>query len=171
MKTPQTNAKKVSPVAKGIAAANKIVAPIAPRNSAKALERKNIRAALVSFASLVGRPVKNEDGSVIGKLVDVVVRHNFETYPAVSGLIVKVGQSKAYIDGARITKLNHKEVVLQAKSINLSDFQRHEGESLLDADVLDHQIVDVDGLRVVRTSDLYLAPLDKEIRVVGVDIS
>ena len=109
MKTPQTNAKKVSPVAKGIAAANKIVAPIAPRNSAKALERKNIRAALVSFASLVGRPVKNEDGSVIGKLVDVVVRHNFETYPAVSGLIVKVGQSKAYIDGARITKLKDRK--------------------------------------------------------------
>jgi hypothetical protein len=53
----------------------------------------------------------------------------------------------------------------------LQDYQRREGESLLDADVLDHQIVDVNGLRVVRSSDLYLAPLDKEIRVVGVDIS
>ena len=158
-------------MAKGLAAANKIVAPISPKPSAKALERKQIRAALVSFASLVGRPVKNEDGSVIGKLQDVVVRHGAETYPPVSGLIVKVGQSKAFIDGARISKLTPKEVVLEARSINLSDFQRRGGESLLDADVLDHQIVDVDGLRVVRTSDLYLAPLDKEIRVVGVDIS
>ena len=171
MKSPQTKNKKISPVAKGLAAANKFVTPIAPKPSAKALERKNIRTALVSFASLVGRPVKNEDGSVIGKLVDVVVRQSAETYPPVSGLIVRVGQSKAYIDGARISKLTHKEVVLQAKRINLSDFHRHEGESLLDADVLDHQIVDVDGLRVVRSSDLYLAPLDKEIRVVGVDIS
>ena len=158
-------------MAKGLAAANKIVAPISPKPSAKALERKQIRAALVSFASLVGRPVKNEDGSVIGKLQDVVVRHGAETYPPVSGLIVKVGQSEAFIDGARISKLTPKEVVLEARSINLSDFQRRGGESLLDADVLDHQIVDVDGLRVVRTSDLYLAPLDKEIRVVGVDIS
>ena len=172
MKTPQTKVKKkVNPVAKGFAAANKIVAPISPKPSAKALERKNIRAALVSFASLVGRPVKNEDGLVIGKLQDVVVRHGAETYPPVSGLIVKVGQSQAFIDGARITKLTPKEVVLKAESINLADFQRRSGESLLDADVLDHQIVDVDGLRVVRTSDLYLAPLDKEIRVVGVDIS
>ena len=172
MKTPQTRPKKpVNPVAKGLAAANKIVAPISPKPSAKALERKQIRAALVSFASLVGRPVRNEDGSVIGKLQDVVVRHGAETYPPVSGLIVKVGQSQAFIDGARISKLTQKEVVLEAKSINLSDFQRRPGESLLDADVLDHQIVDVDGLRVVRTSDLYLAPLDKEIRVVGVDIS
>jgi len=53
----------------------------------------------------------------------------------------------------------------------LTEFIRREGESLLDADVLDHQIVDVNGLRVVRSSDLYLAPLDREIRVVGVDIS
>lgn len=171
MKTPQTKPKKVNRVAKGIAAANKIVAPISPKSSAKALELKNIRAALVSFASLVGRPVKNEDGSVIGKLVDIVVRHGEETYPPVSGLIVKIGQSQAYIDGARITRLTPKEVVLQTKSINLSNFQRRQGESLLDADVLDHQIVDVHGLRVVRTADLYLAPLDKEIRVVGVDIS
>ncbi len=29
----------------------------------------------------------------------------------------------------------------------------------------------MDGLRVVRTSDLYLAPFNKEIRVIGVDIS
>ena len=125
MKTPQSRPKKkVSPVAKGLAAANKIVAPISPKPSAKALERKQIRAALVSFASLVGRPVKNEDGSVIGKLQDVVVRHGAETYPPVSGLIVKVGQSKAFIDGARISKLTPKEVVLEARSINLSDFQR-----------------------------------------------
>jgi CBS domain-containing protein/sporulation protein YlmC with PRC-barrel domain len=172
MKTPQSKpVKKASPVAKGLAAANKIVAPISPRVGVKALERKNIRTALVSFASLVGRPVKNEDGSVIGKLVDVVVQHGAETYPPVSGLIVKVGQSRAFIDGARITKLSPKEIVLQAKSINLGDFQRRPGESLLDADVLDHQIVDVDGLRVVRTADLYLAPLDKEVRVVGVDTS
>ena len=53
----------------------------------------------------------------------------------------------------------------------MTDYKRRSDESLLDADVLDHQIVDVNGLRVVRSSDLYLAPLDKEIRVVGVDIS
>ena len=177
MKSPQKRpSKKVAPVAKGIATATlatatKIVSPITPKPNAKALERKNIRSAIVSFASLVGRPVKNENGSVIGKLIDVVVQNTGDTYPAVSGLIVRVGQSTAYIDGARITRLTPKEVVLQAKSINLSNFERRPGESLLDSDVLDHQIVDVDGLRVVRTSDLYLAPLDKEIRVVGVDIS
>ncbi len=135
------------------------------------LARKNIRESLVSVAGLIGRPVKDLDGRDIGKLVDVVVRHGEETYPPVSGLIVKVGNRKSFINGARISSLNKDEIRLSTTKINLEDFKRREGESLLDADVIDHQIVDVDGLRVVRSSDLYLAPFDREIRVVGVDIS
>ncbi len=135
------------------------------------LERKTVRDSLVSVAGLIGRPVVDQSGRRIGKLVDVVVRHGQETYPPVSGLIVKVGQSKSFINGARISKLTQSQIVLSSTRINLEEYQRRAGESLLDADVLDHQIVDVDGLRVVRSSDLYLAPLDKEIRVVGVDIS
>ena len=126
----------------------------------------------MSLAGLIGRPVVDPDGQEIGRLVDVVVRHGEETYPPVSGLIVKVGQRKLFINGARISKISPDSITLSSQTkINLEPFARRAGESLLDADVLDHQIVDVDGLRVVRTSDLYLAPFNREIRVVGVDIS
>ena len=106
------------------------------------LARKNIRNSLVSVAGLIGRPVRDENG-----------------------------QSKSFISGQHISKFTNDEIRLSSTKIDLVDFQRRDGESLLDADVLDHQIVDVNGLRVVRSSDLYLAPLDREIRVVGVDIS
>ena len=135
------------------------------------LARKTVRESLVSVAGLIGRPVRDLEGRDIGHLVDIVVRHSADTYPPVSGLIVKVEKRKSFINGARISSLTQDEIRLSSTKINLEDFKRREGESLLDADVLDHQIVDVDGLRVVRSSDLYLAPLDKEIRVVGVDIS
>jgi sporulation protein YlmC with PRC-barrel domain len=135
------------------------------------LARKNIRDSLVSVAGLIGRPVRDNDGRDLGKLVDIVVRHGEETYPAVSGLIVKVGARKSFIDGARISKLTKDEIRLSSTRINLKEYTRRAGESLLDADVIDHQIVDVNGLRVVRSADLYLAPLDKEIRLVGVDVS
>ena len=135
------------------------------------LERKNIRDALVSVAGLIGRPIRDETGRDIGKLVDIVVRHGETTYPPVSGLIVKVGNSTSFIDASSISKFTHDEIRLSSMNVNLEEYKRRPGESLLDADVLDHQIVDVNGLRVVRSSDLYLAPLDREIRVVGVDIS
>ena len=136
-----------------------------------ALKRKSIRESLVSLAGLIGKPVKYQGGKEIGRLVDVVVRHGEDSYPPVSGLIIKVGQSKSFIDGARISKLAQNEIELSSAKVDLTEFTRREGESLLEADVLDHQIVDVNGLRVVRSPDLYLAQLDREIRVVGVDIS
>jgi len=135
------------------------------------LARKSIRDSLVSVAGLIGRPVRDDEGRDLGKLVDIVVRHGEETYPAVSGLIVKVGQRTSFIDGARISKLTKDEIRLSSTKVNLREYTRRPGESLLNADVIDHQIVDVNGLRVVRSSDLYLAPLDREIRLVGVDIS
>lgn len=140
-------------------------------NQSTALTRKGIQSTLVSVAGAIGRPVKDQDGRDLGKLVDFVVRHGGETYPPVSGLIVRVAGRRAYIDGARISKLTKDEVILSSAKVNLTEFQRRTGEQLLDGDVLDHQIVDVNGLRVVRSSDLYLAPLDKEIRLVGVDVS
>jgi CBS domain-containing protein len=158
MKTPPV--KSINTVAKRLVGRSELV-----------LQRKNIRESLVSVAGLIGRPVKYQGGKEIGRLVDVVVRHGEDSYPPVSGLIVKVGQSKSFIDGARISKLTQNEIQLSSAKVDLTEFTRREGESLLDADVLDHQIVDVNGLRVVRSSDLYLAPLDREIRVVGVDIS
>ena len=158
MKTPPV--KSINTVAKRIVGRSELV-----------LQRKNVRESLVSVAGLIGKPVKYQGGKEIGRLVDVVVRHGEDSYPPVSGLIVKVGQSKSFIDGARISKLTQNEIQLTSAKVDLTEFTRREGESLLDADVLDHQIVDVNGLRVVRSSDLYLAPLDREIRVVGVDIS
>ncbi|MCX6429761.1 MAG: CBS domain-containing protein [Actinobacteria bacterium] len=135
------------------------------------LARKNIRDSLVSVAGLIGCPVRDDEGKDLGRLVDVVVRQGEETYPAVSGLIVKVGQRTSFIDGARISKLTKDEIRLSSTKINLKEYTRRPGESLLDGDVIDHQIVDVNGLRVVRTADLYLAPLDREIRLVAVDVS
>jgi len=149
---------------------NTVAKKVAGRSDS-VLARKNIRDSLVSVAGLIGCPVRDDEGKDLGRLVDVVVRHGEETYPAVSGLIVKVGQRTSFIDGARISKLTKDEIRLSSTKINLKEYTRRPGESLLDGDVIDHQIVDVNGLRVVRTADLYLAPLDREIRLVAVDVS
>ena len=69
------------------------------------ISRKSVRDSLVSLAGLIGRPVLAPDGREIGRLVDVVVRHGEETYPPVSGLIVKVANHKSFINGARISEL------------------------------------------------------------------
>ena len=153
---------------KSVPTINKVARRLVGRSDS-ALARKAVRDSLISLAGLVGCPVRDEDGRNIGRLVDIVVRHGEDTYPSLTGLIVRVANRKSFVDGSNISYFSQKEIKLSSLKLNLTEFVRRPGESLLDGDVLDHQIVDVDGLRVVRTSDLYLAQFDKAIRLVGVD--
>ena len=104
----------------------KTVAQKVVRPTERALSKKSIRDALVSLAGLIGCPVRDDKGQFLGKLVDVVVRHGQDAYPPVSGLIVKVGARKSFIDGARISKLTPYGIQLSSAYINLTDYQRRE---------------------------------------------
>lgn len=131
-----------------------------------------VRESIVSLAGLIGRPVRNQGGAEIGRIVDLVARFSGDqTYPPVTGVVVKVGRRTAFLDAGLVGDLEHAQVTLRSARIDLRDFVRRPGEVLLARDVLDHQLVDVDGVQVIRAADLYLAPALGRIRLVGVDIS
>jgi CBS domain-containing protein len=131
-----------------------------------------VREAIVSLAGLVNRPVRHQGGEEIGRLVDVVARFSGDqAYPPVTGLVVRVGRRRVFLDASLVAHLGHDEIILRSARVDLRDFERREGELLLARDVLDHQLVDVDGVQVIRAADLYLAPLQGRIRLVGVDVS
>ena len=62
-------------------------------------------------------------------------------------------------------------VRLLSSRFDLQDVERRAGEIQLVGDVIDHQMVDVHGVRVVRASDLYLAAPAGRWCLVGVDVS
>jgi hypothetical protein len=131
-----------------------------------------LRRAIVSVAGLVGAPVVNQSGQSVGRLVDVVARmHAGDRYPPITGLLVKVGSRTSFLAASSVASIEHRCVRLQSSRLDLRDFRRRQGEVLLAKDVLDHQLVDVDGRQVIRAADLYLAPVEDEFRLVGVDIS
>jgi CBS domain-containing protein len=127
---------------------------------------------IVSLAGLVGRPVRNQAGQPIGELDDVIARWaDGQTYPPVTGLVVRVGRRLAFVDASAIDRFEHEEVLLRSARLDLTDFARRTGEVILAHDVLDHQLVDIDGVQVIRAADLYLAEALGRIRLVGVDVS
>jgi CBS domain-containing protein len=133
---------------------------------------KAVRESLVSVAGLRGRPVRNQAGAEIGRVTDVVARWSGEdAYPPVTGLLVRVGRRDAYVSIDQVGRLGHREIELRSARLDLRDFERREGEVTLIRDVLDHQLVDVDGVKVVRSADLYVAPVQDVVRLVGVDVS
>ncbi|MCU1491256.1 MAG: putative magnesium transporter [Acidimicrobiaceae bacterium] len=131
-----------------------------------------VRETIVSLAGLVGRPVRLFDNKEVGVLVDLVARFSGDQdYPPVTGLVIRVGRREVFLEAGFVSALAATEVVLRTTSVDLRDFVRRPGEVLLARDLLDHQVVDVDGVQVVRASDLYLAPVQGRIRLVGVDVS
>jgi CBS domain-containing protein len=140
------------------------------RRTERLLANRAVLDALTSVAGLVGRPVRITGGSEVGRLVDLVARWDGEPYPPVTGLVVKVGRRLVFIPGEQLADLGRSEVTLRSATFSLRDFERRPGEVLLAGDVLDHQLVDVDGVRVVRASDLYLARVADGWRLVGVDV-
>ncbi len=140
--------------------------------SQRLLANRAIRDAIVSLAGVVGRPVRNQGGAEIGRLDDVVCRWTGdETYPPVTGLVVRVGRRLAFVDASAIESIEHTQVLLKTARLDLTDFAPRSGEVTLADQVLDHQLVDVDGVQVIRAADLYLAPLFGRYCLVGVDVS
>ena len=137
---------------------------------------RSVRDSLISLAGLVGSPVRNPTGDPIGRVADVVARWDgTEAYPAVTGLVVKIGGRRAFVSMDQVRSVSRAGVEMQSARLDLLEFARREGEVLLATDVLDHQLVDVDGVQVIRSADLYLAwtpgSAGQVLRLVGVDVS
>jgi sporulation protein YlmC with PRC-barrel domain len=151
-------------------------APTRPRRVAnrlltdRLLTDQRVAGSLISVAGLVGAPVRNQAGAEVGTVDDVVVRWQGEPYPPMTGLLVKVGRRQAWLSEEQVSTLGRRDVELRSARLDLRDAVRREGEVALNDDVIDHQMVDVDGVRVFRAADLYLARLDDAVRLVGADI-
>ena len=135
------------------------------------LVRQSVRSSLVSVAGLIGAPVRDLQSHDVGRLVDVVVRWDRGVYPQVTGLVIRIGFRRAFIHVADVSDIGRRAIQLGSTRVDLTDFVRRPGEQLLREDVIDHQLVDVDGARVVRAADLYLAQVGSHYWVVGVDVS
>ena len=125
---------------------------------------------LISAAGLVGSVVRNQAGDEIGRIKDIVVRWDDAAYPQVTGLVVRVGRRITFLQATNIAEMTHSGVRLRSARLDMRDFVRREGEIQLIDDLLDHQLIDVSGVRVVRSSDLYLASIVGTYRLVGLDV-
>ena len=126
---------------------------------------------LLSVSALSGAPVVHQSGIEFGHLADIVVRWEGEPYPQVTGFVVRVARRLVWVSADKVQELQHHRVVLRSAKLDLRDFERRDAEVKLIDDVIDHLMVDVDGVRVIRASDLILAIVGGGYRLVGTDVS
>jgi CBS domain-containing protein len=124
---------------------------------------------LMALSEIVGSAVVERQGERIARVKDVVARLREGTYPLVSGLVSRAGGRDFYIPIERVAEIGPRLVRLVSGTVDVGRFQRRDGELLLVKDVLDRQVIDVRGTRVVRVNDLYLTAAPDGYRVVALD--
>jgi magnesium transporter len=125
---------------------------------------------MLFLTSMVDRPVHGKTGELIGKLDDLIVRMGEELYPPIAGLVVRDGRRRFFVPAAHLQDLNG-AARLSSSTVDLQPFSRRNDEVLLRRDVLDHQLIDITGRRIVRVNDVQLTRIEGMFRTVGVDIS
>ena len=125
---------------------------------------------LVSVAGAVGAHVHDADSRLVGVLDDIVVGPADVRYPPVAGLMVRVPGGRTFVPVDAVVDIRQHAVLLDGP-LHSGVAARPPGLVALAHDVLDRQIVDVDGADVVRVSDLVLGNDGQGFRLVGVDVS
>jgi len=107
----------------------------------------------------------------VATIKDVIVRLGAGDHPPVTGLVARYRRRDFFLPRWRITMLNQQGVRLNSDILDLRPFVRRESEVLLARDVLDKQLIDVDGKRVVRVNDVQIIEAAGDWRVTGADVS
>ncbi|MCM3871599.1 MAG: CBS domain-containing protein [Pyrinomonadaceae bacterium] len=102
---------------------------------------------------------------------DVIVRLGEEDHPPLIGLVARYRRRDFFVSRWRVTEFNEHGVRLNSDILDLRPFVRRDGEVLLARNVLDKQLIDVDGKRVVRVNDVQIIDAAGEWRVTGADVS
>jgi CBS domain-containing protein len=124
---------------------------------------------ILHLSELVGRPLRDSDGERLGRVEDAIVRLGGVGYPPITGFLVKVAGRTSYLGIDRVSEIGGAGVVLRKAKLDLRRFERREEEVLLKRDVLDRQLINVQGARLVRANEIELADVAGSWRVVGVD--
>jgi magnesium transporter len=115
---------------------------------------------MLYLSQVLGRPIRDLEGERVATIKDVIVRLGEEDHPPVTGFVARYRRRDFFLSRWRI-----------AEFLDLRPFVRREGEVLLARDVLDKQLIDVDGKRVVRVNDVQLIEAGNEWLVTGADVS
>ncbi len=124
------------------------------------------------LSEIIGRRVTDLDGEVVGRLKDVIVRPWADfPHPLIEAVVVDEKTGQKVMPFSAVAALLSPVIPLKYRSDEVPSFELKNDDILLSRDVLDQQIIDTDGARVVRVNDVELTRVNGSIYVSNVDIS
>ncbi len=124
---------------------------------------------MLYLSQAIGRPVLDANGEPLGKVDDLIVAVG-DRYPPVTGLVVVTDRRRIFLPWSQVARFDASGARLSGATIDITRFAQRPNEIGLRADLLDKQIVDIDGRKVVRVNDLRLDDVDGKLHLVAVDV-
>lgn len=123
------------------------------------------------FSKILYKNIHNISGAVIGKLNDLILEFDSEK-PAIKAIEVINGNSKSYLSSESLEIYNdsHERYSVKLNSSSITVASTSDNDIFLARDLLDKQIVDINGRKLVRVNDVRMGKINGIWYLIAVDI-
>lgn len=121
------------------------------------------------LSEILGKPVYDSRGEILGKLKDVIVIKGLPL-PVVDALLVRDGKKLYKVSWKNINIFNKRIISSSLTREHAPDYVPEERDLFAVRDILDKQIMDANGAKVVRVNDIKLERFYEQAVLTAVDI-
>ncbi len=121
------------------------------------------------LSEILKQPVLDPKGEELGKLKDIVVV-KADPLPKVDALIIERKNNLLRIPWTGLNLFNKRIIAAKIYTADLVPYDPESDDLLAVRDFLDKQIVDVNGVKVVRVNDIKLEGYESEAVLIAVDV-
>ncbi|HDL20413.1 MAG TPA: magnesium transporter, partial [Nitrospirae bacterium] len=121
------------------------------------------------LSEIIKKPVLDFKGDVAGKLKDILIIKGLPL-PVISALLVKRGKKTLRIDWGDVNIFNRRIISTKLLTEEASVYIPRDEDLFAVRDILDRQIVDANGAKVVRVNDIKLEGYNSQAVLSAVDI-
>jgi len=123
----------------------------------------------VFSSEIIKKPVLDPKGEDLGRVKDMVIIKG-DPLPMVSALIIERKKKLFWLAWTDLNIFNKKIISSRVYKDGLKPYELDENDLLILRDILDKQIVDANGAKVVRVNDVKLEGFNGEAILIAVDV-
>lgn len=123
----------------------------------------------IFVSEVMGKPVLDRTGEEMGRLKDIIVGAG-EPFPAVTALLLSAGRQSCIVPWDQINLFNRRVISVTSINNELCPSLPAASDIMICRDLLDKQIVDINGAKLVRVNDLELGDVKGKLCLVAADI-
>ncbi|KWT84935.1 magnesium transporter [Candidatus Magnetominusculus xianensis] len=123
----------------------------------------------IFLSEILKKPVFDQKGEDLGRIRDVVVVKGI-SLPDLESIIIERKKTYYCLDYKSLTVFNKRIITTTQTKDNLPHYERYEQDLLAVRDILDKQVVDINGAKVVRVNDIKIEGYNGNAVFVAIDI-